>query len=148
MLANDPAGNLLVLFQGSRGEVGPVGPPGLPGKLVSHVFSLQQVYLFRTKHNAFQKLSKERKTIYKGQFNHLFLIFIVMWRCEKSRWVISNYILISVVGSIHFKTGRDISCCIWPLVVLGMEESCAECCLFLLQLCLFTQQEEQCPGRG
>lgn len=29
-----------------------------------------------------------------------------------------------------------------------MEENCAECCLFLLQLSLFTQQEEQCPGRG
>lgn len=53
-----------------------------------------------------------------------------------------------MVGSIHFKTGRDISCYVWPLVVLGMEENYAECGLFLLQLCLFTQQEEQCLAGG
>lgn len=52
-----------------------------------------------------------------------------------------------VVCSIHFEARRDMNCYIWPLVVFGIGENCAECCLLLLQLCLFTQQEE-CHCRG
>ena len=48
-------------------------------------------------------------------------------------------ILISVVCSIYWKTGRDTKCYIWLLVVLGLGEQVRECRLLLLQPCLFTQ---------
>lgn len=70
--------HLFMFFQGSRGEIGPVGPPGPLGKLVSNASSLQQCICFIQNTIHLKKISKERKTIYKGQLNHLFLISFVM----------------------------------------------------------------------